>query len=295
MIYTMDLVNCDGSTDSIRLAASCSVPISVLITSPYHLPWGSNIYAKVIAYNAYGDSLVSDPGSEAIILTVPDAPVSLAETVSARTASSITFTWSEGAADGGADLLDYRISYDQATGTWLELVDGITATSYTVTQLTAGQTYKFKIEARNSFGFSTYSEEVAILCATVPEVPAAPTTTNALDQVIFDWSTPVNNGLEVTSYKVLIRQSDNQYEEIIDYCNGADSQIVTDTQCTIPLSVLRANPHSLVLDDSIDVMVEAYNDYGTSGFSAVGGGALIHYVPDAPIDLTTDAENTAAT
>ena len=140
-----------------------------------------------------------------------------------------------------------------------------------------------------------YSDEIVILCATVPEVPATPTTTNVLEQVVFDWSTPVNNGLPVTSYKVLIRQSDNQYEEIIDYCNGAQSIIVTVTECTIPLSTLTSEPFNLVLNDSIDAMVEAYNAYGTSGFSAVGGGALIQYVPDAPIDLTTEPDSTSAT
>jgi hypothetical protein len=76
------------------------------------LQWGSNIYAKVIAYNLYGDSLLSEAGNEAIILTIPDAPINLAETVSARTENSITFTWEAGSADGGAPLLDYRINYD---------------------------------------------------------------------------------------------------------------------------------------------------------------------------------------
>jgi len=43
------------------------------------LPWGSSIYAKVIAINYYGASVESDAGNGAIILTYPDAPVSVAE------------------------------------------------------------------------------------------------------------------------------------------------------------------------------------------------------------------------
>jgi hypothetical protein len=46
--------------------------------APFALAWGDEVYAKIIATNIYGDSLVSDPGNNAIILTVPDAPVSLA-------------------------------------------------------------------------------------------------------------------------------------------------------------------------------------------------------------------------
>jgi len=112
LIYSIDSTNCDGSNALIITNTECSVPISTLIVTPYSLPWGSNIYAKVIAYNIYGDSPISEPGFEAIILTIPDAPVDLAETVTARTQNSITFTWSPGSADGGAPVLDYRISYD---------------------------------------------------------------------------------------------------------------------------------------------------------------------------------------
>jgi uncharacterized membrane protein (UPF0182 family) len=113
--------------------------------TPYSLPWGSNIYAKVIAYNIYGDSLVSEPGYEAIILTTPDAPISFEETILMRTENSITFTWSPGPADGGAPILDYNIYYDQATDDFVELDSEITETHYTATELTAGQTYKFKV------------------------------------------------------------------------------------------------------------------------------------------------------
>lgn len=106
--------------------------------TPYNLPWGSHVYAKVIAYNIYGDSMTSEAGFEAIILTVPNAPKDLSETTSARSENSITFTWNAGTANGGAPVLDYRISYHQASNAYAELESGITATSYTATGLTAG-------------------------------------------------------------------------------------------------------------------------------------------------------------
>lgn len=139
------------------------------------------------------------------------------------------------------------------------------------------------------------SEEVIILCATVPVAPATPTTTNALEQVIFDWVAPDNNGLPITSYTIMIRKSDNLFAEILDYCNGALSSIVAATECTIPLASLTASPFNLQLDDSIDYMVMATNSYGDSEYSALGGGALLQLVPDAPIDLTDDKPNTLAT
>lgn len=93
----------------------------------------------------------------------------------------------------------------------------------------------------------------------------------------------------------MIRKSDNLFDEILDYCNGALVEIVAATECTIPLSSLTSSPFNLELDESIDFMVSAINEYGDSEYSALGGGALIQLVPDAPIDLTDDAPNTSAT
>ena len=67
------------------------------------------------AYNLYGYSGVSTVGNGAQILTNPDAPLNLKETVASRSASSITFSWELGVANGGAPVLDYVISFDQST------------------------------------------------------------------------------------------------------------------------------------------------------------------------------------
>jgi hypothetical protein len=82
--------------------------------APYSLPWGSNIYSKVIVYNVYGESTISEYGNEAVILRLPDVPINLQGTIAARTEESITFTWEPGVEDGGTPILDYRVSYDQA-------------------------------------------------------------------------------------------------------------------------------------------------------------------------------------
>jgi len=63
---------------------------------------------------------------------------------------------------------DYRITYDQSTDDYVVLVSSLNELSYTVTGLTAGKTYKYKVEARNSYGYSAYSSVIAILCAARP-------------------------------------------------------------------------------------------------------------------------------
>lgn len=55
--------------------------MTTLTAAPFNLPWSSSISAKVIAFNAYGDSLTSDAGNGAVIITYPDAPYDLTENV----------------------------------------------------------------------------------------------------------------------------------------------------------------------------------------------------------------------
>ena len=58
---------------------SCSIPVSVLRSSPYSLTWGSSVYAIIIATNVKGNSPKSNSGNGAIIVTYPDPPISLSE------------------------------------------------------------------------------------------------------------------------------------------------------------------------------------------------------------------------
>jgi hypothetical protein len=74
------------------------------------LPWGSSIYAKVIAINFYGDSLESLEANGAIITTTPDAPINLVEDYSLRTKSTLGIVWEKASFIGGAVIEDYRIS-----------------------------------------------------------------------------------------------------------------------------------------------------------------------------------------
>ena len=50
-----------------------------------------------------------------------------------------------------------------------------TGTSYTYSDsIAAGETYDFRVSARNEIGSSDYSSPVSIIAATVPGAPSAP-------------------------------------------------------------------------------------------------------------------------
>lgn len=132
---------------------------------PFSLNWGEKVYAKIIAGNIVGDSLASPVGDGATILTVPDAPINVANVASITNGETIGLTWAAGIAEGGAPLIDYRIQYETGDGIYIELVSGLTTTSYTAIGMTRGVVHNVVVQARNIYGYSAYSTVVPILTA----------------------------------------------------------------------------------------------------------------------------------
>lgn len=151
--------------------------MNTLKTTPFEIVWGDHIWAKVVAINDYGYSEESDPGNNAQIITYPDAPLNFAEDYSLRTATSASLTWLQGSANGGSPVIDYQVVYDDRTITDFILNESnILELFHTADELESGSTYRFKVQARNSFGLSAYSEELTLTIGFIPEVPSAPTT-----------------------------------------------------------------------------------------------------------------------
>lgn len=167
---------CDGTLAVVRDALTCTIQVSTLRAAPFSLEWGTSVFAKIIAFNNYGDSLQSEAGNGAVIITYPDSPLQLEEVVELRTPSTITFKWLEGFANGGTPVIDYRVNYDEAQGVYVVLQEFYTELQITATNLQYGLVYFFKVEARNEFGYSEPSEIISILCAAAPETPGLPST-----------------------------------------------------------------------------------------------------------------------
>jgi len=100
--------------------------------------------------------------------------------------------------------------------TWTAVASGILTKSYVVTGLTTGKTYRFRVQARNSIGFSTTSNEIQATAAVVPAAPNSPSTIVNVNNVIISWNAPSTNSLvtygsAITNYTVFIRWSDGTY------------------------------------------------------------------------------------
>lgn len=203
--YQTNPTYCDGSQPAIIVARSCSIPASAINGSPYLKAWGSSIWAKVSATNLYGTSDHSTLGNGAVIVTVPDSPRNVANNPAVTSTNKIGIVFDAGFSDGGLPVLDYRISWDQGTGQWVVRQEGLSTLSYTAASVQMGTVYSFRVEARNAYGYSSFSSEVSILAASVPSQPSAPTTYVSGDSVVIQWSEPSTNGSPIESYTITIR------------------------------------------------------------------------------------------
>lgn len=227
-VYKQELTYCDGSNSGVMSLTECTIPVSVLKTDPFNLPWGTDIYVKVIATNSKGNSRESKPGHGAVITTTPDAPLNLNENFALRTSSSLGLIWDQGVDNGGDVILDYRLWSALQGETYTILASGIVNQFYTVSGLSAGTHYQFKVQARNSYGYSSDSLDFNVLCASAPDSPEDVVTAVIIDKARFTWSTPANNGATITGYKVYIREhlSDDVYSLENAECDGTASSVI---------------------------------------------------------------------
>jgi hypothetical protein len=107
--FNQSLANCDGSSAIVLGEASCDIPATAFNEAPFNLPWGSELFAKIVAVNSKGSSSESDVSSGAFLYRRPDKPLNVLENLSERTISTLGFSWTPGAENGGLPVEDYRI------------------------------------------------------------------------------------------------------------------------------------------------------------------------------------------
>jgi hypothetical protein len=138
---------------------------------------------------------------------VPDAPINLLNYAEVTDATTIAFIWEDGLSNGGAEIYDYDVYYDQGTDTWVLLAEEVALKYYqTSVTLVADTVYSFKLTARNSVGDSLFSQSIAIRAAEIADAPLAlqnvDSVTNAY-QVGLAWQEgSYNGGSPVIDYRV---------------------------------------------------------------------------------------------
>ena len=198
----------------------------------------------------------------------PSTPTGLAVSSTQDTQVSLSWTVSLGSTDY---LVQYQVSGGQL---WTTFNDGTSTNNFmTVTGLSSGTTYNFKVAARNNSGTSAYSSSVSTITLSVSD---APTNLSATDvqttEVSLSWTSPGNNGgASITDYAI-------QYQTTLGSWIIFNDGISTNTTTTV----------TGLSDDTLYFFkVAAINSVGTSNYtSAVSTTTSVAAtVPDAPNTL----------
>jgi len=230
---------------------------------------------RVAAVNAVGQGDFSAPSA----VITPDAlpPAAPTNVVAVRGDQQVVVTWTAPTNVGTSPLTDYTIQFSSTGGaTWTTFPDGVsTATSATVTGLTNGVAYVFRVAAVNKNGASPWSATTAPV--TPLGLPAQPVVTsltagNAVLNV--SWTTPSGNGLPITGY-------------VVQYQTGA-------TTVNVPLGVVNSTTVTGVVNgQAYTVRVAAVTAAGQGPFSPAADPVTPIGPAAAPTSVTAVSRDAA--
>jgi predicted phage tail protein len=162
-----------------------------LATQLTNVPYGTTYVLRVAAANSVGWGAYSPWSNDVTAATVPgDATGLLATPGDGR----VTVSWTPPTDNGGAAITDYTVQYALSTGNYTAFPDGTsTATSITVSGLTNGTTYRFRVLSTNRIG-SSYSSVVSATPVAVPGPVRNPTISTGDSRVGLSWVAPLSDG-----------------------------------------------------------------------------------------------------
>ncbi|CAK0765910.1 exported hypothetical protein [Gammaproteobacteria bacterium] len=181
-IYQGTTAGGESSTPFMTDVTGTSIPVTGLTNGVKH-------FFKMAAINAVGNSLLSNEVS-ATPVSPPAAPI-LTNAVAGD--AQVTLTWS--AVTGATSYNLYRGTTAGGEST-TPIKTGVTGTSITITGLTKGKTYYFKVQAVNAGGTSDLSNEVDATMISVAPVISSAVAGNT--QVTLKWSAVIG----ATSYMI---------------------------------------------------------------------------------------------
>ena len=167
---------------------------------------GTSYQVKLRAVNALGAGTASNASTAVTPATIPGTPTS--PSISSGN-GSISVSWGAPASDGGDPPLTYTVETQKNSEAYVNR--GTQTSTYTLSGLDNGATYRARISAVNTVGSSATP---AVTGDTVPStVPGAPTISSSSsgDQsYTVNWTIPADNGAAIDYYEVQITDADEQ-------------------------------------------------------------------------------------
>ena len=233
----------------------------------------------------------------AVAATEPYAPQNL--NVSLHGAGALNLSWeapswdedawfdrSENVGDGGSSITRYKVQWKESADSWDTPADvseaTVTGTTYTITGLTNGVRYRFRVLATNDVGDGSWSAVVPRTPRTIPSAPAIDSVTPGGRMLTVAWTASADDGgASVTGYDMRYIRSDAS--------NKADANW-TVWDGVWSSGALRYNLIGLTNGVGYDVQARAVNSVGEGPWSGTHTGTP-RAAPDAPtLDSVTPGD-----
>lgn len=199
-VVTMNTSSSHGfaTGDTVRLcglqAFSTSCSYTMTITS---VPSSTSFTFAQTAADLASTNAVAEAARGAYVFE-PSGVEPGAPTISSAVAGNaqVVLAWSAGTS-GTSSITDYVIQYSQNGGSWTTYNDGVgTSTNRTVTGLSNGDAYRFKVAAVNAVGTGLYSSASS---AVTPSSSSTTTTSTTTTSTTLSTSTTVANNSQTTT------------------------------------------------------------------------------------------------
>ena len=277
--YTVEYAPVSNSSTTLTwtpFAHTATTGTSLVVTG---LTTGTPYYFRVSAKNSVGNGPTTQTSSTVTpqIAGLPSAPNGF---TAATGRLQITLAWTAPTTTGTSAISDYVIQQSTDGLNFAPITRAAsTTTSYTVTGLTAGTPYWFKVAAKNTAGVGAYTAVVSAtpLAYTAPGVVTSLTAAAALSAATVTWVAPVDTGGgAITGYA-------------IDYSsdNGATYTgrvTASSTARSYTISGITGGTRYLI-------RVRAQNQYGTSADATVAVTPTAPLVPSPPVLKTAVSNN----
>ena len=187
-------------------------PVSTATTTTVSgLSNGTSYLFRVAAVTAVGRGFLSTDSAPVVPGRVAAAPAAPTATLGN---GQVTLAWKAPASDGGFSVTDYVVRQSADNGvTWTTVADPVsTATTTTVTGLSNGTSYLFRVAAVTAVGRGFLSTDSApVVPATFAGAPVALAATAGSGSVTLAWKAPASDGgAAITDYAILWSEDDGR-------------------------------------------------------------------------------------
>lgn len=236
-------------------ADSYSNSAQVLVTG---LTNGTAYTFRVTGENLAGWGATSEPSAAYTPAKEPSKP----ETVTAVIGSqSVRLNWNLPASNGGSAITDYLVQYSSNGGsTWNDFSGSVSTSRFeTVTALTNGSTYSFRVFAVNSIGASPASSVVSATPSTTASAPTSLSVNAGNGQASISFTAGANGGNSISDYLVEYSSDSGATWNIFSHTPTTTSPIVVTgltnyTRYTFRLTPINVNGNGATSSATSSVM-----------------------------------------